>query len=681
MELVDYLALYWLFIKGLLFFSSIIITLNSLDDLFIDIYYWVRRIYRKLVIRKKYKSLESNKLYNIEEKPLAIMLPAWQEADVIASMASLAASTFEYHNYHIFIGTYPNDKETQEEVDKVTSRYQNVHKVVTKDAGPTSKADCLNNVIEFIFNFEKKINKKFQAFILHDAEDLIHPLELKLFNYLIDRKDLIQLPVIPLERSWYDFTSGHYQDEFAELHTKDMLVRESLCGFVPSAGVGTAFSRRAISKLFELNGKVAFNTKSLTEDYDIGYQLLKANMDLIFVRFPVEIKRSIKTIFGKTKIINSTEYIGIREYFPNKLSLAIRQKSRWIVGIVFQGYKTIGWPKEFVLKYILFRDRKALITNPTIFIAYFVMLNILFMEIYTGLDDGAWWFPSFIPTHSFLWYLLAINGVFLLNRIIHRAYFTTHLYGLWQGILSFPRMIWGNIINFCALFRALGQVINASKKKKGVNWDKTAHEFPSQVQMRRRLGELLVENGLIDLKTLETALEKQRNSNKTLGEILINNHIINETDLAKNLSIQSNFVFIEIDENTQTLNMNHLDRFELLKLGVIFINKDNQEFIVLQNNIFDFEINSLKERFNKDIKIAIAKQSIVQSILHKTLFSELNLKDMLILQKILKFRMMPKTILDEVIKISIEEKITLIQASQKLGFLPTDQEQRLRELI
>ena len=32
--------------------------------------------------------------------------------------------------------------------------------------------------------------------------------------------------------------------------------------------------------------------------------------------------------------------ICVREYFPDTFSTAVRQKSRWIIGIVFQGFKT-----------------------------------------------------------------------------------------------------------------------------------------------------------------------------------------------------------------------------------------------------------------------------------------------------------------------------------------------------
>ena len=38
-------------------------------------------------------------------------------------------------------------------------------------------------------------------------------------------------------------------DEFAEWHAKDLVVRESVSGSVPSAGVGTCFSRRALLAL------------------------------------------------------------------------------------------------------------------------------------------------------------------------------------------------------------------------------------------------------------------------------------------------------------------------------------------------------------------------------------------------------------------------------------------------
>ena len=45
------------------------------------------------------------------------MVPAWQEHGVIDRMAELAATTLDYENYHIFVGTYPNDPQTQSDVE------------------------------------------------------------------------------------------------------------------------------------------------------------------------------------------------------------------------------------------------------------------------------------------------------------------------------------------------------------------------------------------------------------------------------------------------------------------------------------------------------------------------------------------------------------------------------------
>lgn len=208
-------------------------------------------------------------------------------------------------------------------------------------------------------------------------------------------------------------------------------------GNVPSAGVGTAFSRKAISTLEALNHHQIFDTHSLTEDYQIGFRLhaegLKEHFALLAVpkdKFP---------------------YISVREYFPAGIKRAVRQKSRWIVGIVFQGWRTLGWSRKLRLSYILMRDRKAVVTNPTNLAGYFIVVNIVFMELYTGLDDNAWWFPSLIPYDSWLWDLLYINGFFLLNRVVQRFYFTGHLYGWGHGFLSIPRMIIANIL------RAWGQ--------------------------------------------------------------------------------------------------------------------------------------------------------------------------------------------------------------------------------
>tara|TARA_B100000700_G_scaffold55630_1_gene59895 strand:+ start:1927 stop:2709 length:783 start_codon:yes stop_codon:yes gene_type:complete len=258
-DVLYWFASYLFVLKYVVYALSVLLLIFGLDDLFIDLVYWGRKCYRRLVIYRKHPKLHYSKLKEKAEQPLAIMVPAWQEHGVVGPMAELAASTLDYENYHIFVGTYPNDDKTQADVDAVCARFPNVHKVVCARPGPTSKADCLNNIIASIFTFESQAKFAFQGFILHDAEDVLSAMEMRLFNYLVERKDLIQLPVFPFERQWYEFTSGSYLDEFAEIHGKDVPVREALVGQVPSAGVGTCFSRRAIQLLIEQGDGIAFD--------------------------------------------------------------------------------------------------------------------------------------------------------------------------------------------------------------------------------------------------------------------------------------------------------------------------------------------------------------------------------------------------------------------------------------
>lgn len=476
--MVEAVAIYWFAVKLILIGTAVVIFVSGLDDLFIDLCYWTRRIYRSLVIYRRHPRLREEQLQSVPEQYMAIMVPAWHEADVIAWMLENAVSTFDYQHYHIFVGTYPNDEETQQQVDMVAARYPNVHKVVCARPGPTSKADCLNNVIEYIFDLERREGIEFAAFILQDAEDVVHRLELKLFNYLVPRKDLVQIPVIPLVRGWSKFTSGHYQDEFAEYHSKDVVVREALTGSVPSAGVGTAFSRRAMLALHAERDGLIFNPKSLTEDYDISFRLRDLGMKQVFVRYPVQRTETRRGLFGIERQVNVDDYVAVKEYFPDSFRAAYRQKARWTLGISLQGWWTMGWRGGLAVKYMLFRDRKSIVTSQVSMLAYFIVLNVVGMQLVHLFDGDAWWFPQLITDDSWLWWLLVINGLLLLNRLMNRMILVGALYGPLQGLLSIPRQFWANVVNCFACSRALHQFSGFLRDGRVLAWDKTTHAFP-----------------------------------------------------------------------------------------------------------------------------------------------------------------------------------------------------------
>lgn len=107
--LVDALTYVLFGLKLLAIVLASLMFLLGLDDLFIDLIYWLRKLIRRFRIYDKYARADERRLFEVPEKPLAIMVPAWHEVGVVGEMARLAASTLDYENYQIFVGTYPND--------------------------------------------------------------------------------------------------------------------------------------------------------------------------------------------------------------------------------------------------------------------------------------------------------------------------------------------------------------------------------------------------------------------------------------------------------------------------------------------------------------------------------------------------------------------------------------------
>lgn len=521
---------------------GVIILISSLDDLLIDLWYWSRRLFRKFTAERRYRPLTVQQLTERDEQPLAIMVPAWLEYDVIAPMIENMVSTLDYQNYVIFVGTYINDPRTIDEVERMRRRYKQLHRVEVPHAGPTCKADCLNWVIQAIFLYEKTHSVNFAGVVLHDSEDVLHPLELRLFNYLLPRKDMIQLPVVSLERNWYEWVAGTYMDEFAEWHGKDLVVRESMTDTVPSAGVGTCFSHRALQVLAAENQNQPFNTDSLTEDYDVGARLAKHGMNAIFVRFPVQFRVLRKSWFRKPYESTLSMPLCVREFFPDTFRTAFRQKARWTLGIGLQGWEQMGWTGSLANRYLLFRDRKGVVTSFISIIAYVILIQLVMLIVLRA--SGLWntTFPTPFETSGLIQYLLAANGIALLWRIIHRCYFTTVLYGWQHGLLSIPRMVVGNFVNFMAAARAWRMFIVGKVLNRKLVWDKTMHDFPSTdlvAQAPRKLGSVLLSWQAINDQELETALTEQQTRQLPLGRILLSHGWLDDETLAEAIAFQS----------------------------------------------------------------------------------------------------------------------------------------------
>lgn len=466
-----FIALYQPFII-LALFVSVTFVVSGFTDLFIDLYHIGWNI-RRFLIGQDWPKLTLQRLESREQQKIAIFIAAWQESAVIAQTLNNATATIRYKNYDIFVGTYPNDPDTQREVDKVARDNPHIHKVITPDDGPTNKASNLNHVFNALLEYEKITNRFFDIILMHDAEDVIHSYSLLVYNYLIPRMEMVQIPVFPMVLPLRNVTHWTYADEFAENHTKILRIREITGGFVPSAGVGTAFTKRAFHRL-AIKHQEVFSPNSLTEDYQLGLRMNLMGMKAAFVNVKIPAPLSIET--GKGRV---SDWVATRAVFPTKFKQAVKQKTRWNIGIVLQGWENLGWKGSAGVKWNLLQDRKTLVAAPVNFLAYFVFVYFLLYNIVNRFYGQL--MPVLITEGSFLAYMVIISTILMVWRSFNRAYSVNKVYGFLPAITSIPRAIWGNGVNFFAITRAVFQYIINKFRRREVAWDKTSHEFPAGV--------------------------------------------------------------------------------------------------------------------------------------------------------------------------------------------------------
>lgn len=539
----EYIVSIYYIMWGFLVFSAISFFISGLDDLFFDVFYWIsegRRVWKY----RHAEPLTYEKLIKIPEQRLAVMIPCWHEAGVIEVMLKHNVFAIEYNEYDLFVGVYPNDPATIAAVDGIIETTPHVHCVVGPTPGPTNKASNLNIIFEYIKQYEKENNIQYAMFILHDSEDIIHPLGFKLFNYLVPRYDMVQIPVFPLPVELYHLTHWTYAAEFSEIHTKDIFVRERIGGLVPSAGVGTAFSRRAIEMLTKKQGS-PFRGGTLTEDYDTALQIRLGGLSQVFVSQKVLRTEWRKKwyFFGKPVSIITKKNIATQALFPMEYMKAVRQKTRWILGIAFQEWVVQGWRGNPATLYTLLHDRKSLFTH---LVDGMFFLLIPFWIVYIIL---AWQFPDY-PTlqdrfdqSPWVWVLVLASTAMMINRVFQRAIALWRVYGFWPALLTPILILYGNIINLHALLRAYRQFLFEPTSKKGATakWDKTDHHFAAEhllIPFKQKLGALLVQDNVITKEQLAIALNHQSKSGSQLGSILVELGYINKLQLINGLAKQ-----------------------------------------------------------------------------------------------------------------------------------------------
>jgi len=506
------------------------ILLSGLDDLVVDFFWAFNWLKTKLRPEARLFPPGERQLDSAPRRRIAILLPLWKEHEVIGHMLEHNLASVRYADYHFFAGCYPNDTLTQDAVLAVARRFPNVHLALVPHDGPTSKADCLNSIFQHLLREEDYGAERFDIVVTHDAEDLIHPEELRWINYYSARFDFIQTPVLPLATPFREFTHGVYCDEFAEGHTRDMTVRALSGGFVPSCGVGTGYRREALEKLARDRENCIFEPEALTEDYVNGLRMFRLGCTQTFV--PV--------------LRDARDFMATREYFPRRWTAALRQRTRWVTGIALQGWQQLGWSGKPGEIYWLWRDRKGLIGNPLSLLA-----NLVFVY---GVATALWTRATPIDAHL----ALATLSLQILRTAV-RMTCVCRVYGLLFTLGVPVRAVYANALNTAATFRALSQYATARIRRRPLKWLKTDHAYPGRTALvgdRRRLGEILVSSGALTPAALAAGLET-RTTGMRLGEHLVSIGLLKAESVYQALSFQQSLPLVSVEPSSIRAEVAH----------------------------------------------------------------------------------------------------------------------------
>lgn len=441
--------------RELMLFASVGILLIGLDDLLLDALWLTTRR------RPLRESFDAPPL----EGRIAVFVPAWDEAAALPAMLRRTLAAWEGEDFRLYVGCYPNDAATIFAVSRLVAHNPRLRLVIGDCEGPTTKGDNLNRLWAALCADERAEAMRFAAVVLHDAEDHVHRCELALYRMHLGDNAMVQIPVVPIIDPRERWVGGHYGDEFAEAHGKDLPVRSRLGLPLPSAGVGCALTRRALALLAIERGGQPFCGDSLTEDYEIGMVIGAYGLGTRFV----------------DAVDMAGDRIVSRGTFPGRGDAAVRQKARWIAGIALAGWDHLGWPgsrlgngqrsvgRDLLARWMLWRDRRAPLAALVLLAAYaglFLVAAGMIGEMLFGWDA--------MKPGAVLQWLLALNAVLLIWRMAMRVNFSAQSYGWSEAALALPRVFVANIIAMLAARRAVllyWRILRSGE----VVWDKTDH--------------------------------------------------------------------------------------------------------------------------------------------------------------------------------------------------------------
>jgi type IV pilus assembly protein PilB len=136
-------------------------------------------------------------------------------------------------------------------------------------------------------------------------------------------------------------------------------------------------------------------------------------------------------------------------------------------------------------------------------------------------------------------------------------------------------------------------------------------------KQQKRLGEILVEWGIITTQEVTRALEHAKTKNLRIGEALVDLKLCSEPNVYKALAAQHNMEYVDLDKSSvppgavNTIPDDIMRKYLILPLG-----SENGKLRIAIHDPLDLEmLDILRFRLNKDVRTVLAPKSRIKTVL------------------------------------------------------------------
>src|SRR3954454_17770499 len=134
---------------------------------------------------------------------------------------------------------------------------------------------------------------------------------------------------------------------------------------------------------------------------------------------------------------------------------------------------------------------------------------------------------------------------------------------------------------------------------------------------QKKLGEFLVEWGIITQKEVQKALEHAKEKKMRIGEALVSLKLCSETNVYKALAAQHSMEYIDLNKSSVAPEALSLMPDELMKKHLILpLGLQGSKLRVVIHDPLDLEmLDILRFRLNREVRTSLAPRSRIKQIL------------------------------------------------------------------